>query len=38
MGLLNLKFWTKTEINYLQNDLLPKELIYKEINARIENK
>lgn len=28
MGLLNLNFWTKAEINYLQNDLLPKEIVY----------
>lgn len=28
MGLLNLNFWTKAEINYLQNDLLPKEILY----------
>lgn len=29
MGLFNINFWTKTKIKYLQNDLLPKELLYK---------
>ncbi|MFZ5376299.1 MAG: hypothetical protein ACOZAN_01360, partial [Patescibacteria group bacterium] len=34
MGLLNLNFWTKTEIKYLQNDLLPKELLYEVDEAK----
>ena len=28
MGFLNLNFWTKVDIEYLQNDLLPKEIIF----------
>jgi hypothetical protein len=28
MGLFNFAFWTKTEIKYLQNDLLPKDILY----------
>jgi len=28
MGLMNFNFWTKTNIKYLQNDLLPKDLLY----------
>lgn len=28
MGLMNFNFWTKAEINYLRNDLLPKDILY----------
>jgi hypothetical protein len=34
MGLLSINFWTQTEIKYLQNDLLPKELLYEEIDKK----
>jgi hypothetical protein len=27
MGTINIKFWTKTEINYFQNNHLPKEIL-----------
>ncbi len=27
MGLMNFNFWSKTEIKYLQNDLLPKDIV-----------
>ncbi|MBP9068391.1 MAG: hypothetical protein KBG47_02715 [Bacteroidia bacterium] len=28
MGRMNFNFWTKTDIKYLQNDLLPKDILY----------
>lgn len=28
MGLINFNFWTKVDIKYLQNNLLPKEILY----------
>jgi len=28
MGLMNFNFWTKADIKYLQNDLLPKDILY----------
>ena len=28
MGLMSLNFWTKADIKYLQNDLLPKEILF----------
>jgi hypothetical protein len=30
MGVKNFNFWKKADINYLQNDLLPKELLYSD--------
>lgn len=30
MGRINFNFWSKTEIKYLQNDLLPKDKLYSE--------
>ncbi len=28
MGLMSFNFWTKADIKYLQNDLLPKDIFY----------
>jgi hypothetical protein len=30
MTLLNINFWTKTKIKYLQNDLLPKSVLFED--------
>ena len=34
VGLFNLNFWTKTEVTYFQNDLLPKNLLYSDPDAK----
>ncbi len=34
MGLMNFNFWTKTEIKYLQNDLLPKEIFFEDEESK----
>src|SRR5690554_7134099 len=36
MGLMNFNFWTKTGIKYLQNDLLPKDILYADNETRSE--
>ena len=33
MGLMNFNFWTKPEIRYLQNDLLPREILFSSNNT-----
>jgi len=33
MGLINLNFWTKADVKYLQNDFLPKEIIFADNDA-----
>ena len=34
MGLINFNFWSKTDIEYFQNDLLPKSLLYSDKENR----
>ena len=37
MGLMNFNFLTKPDIKYLQNDLLPKERLFEEIETELNN-